>query len=309
MAKRESRELGSIFERGEVIFHQGEAAHCMYVVQKGRVELVVTKAVGGEKQLAVFGENDMFGEIALFANKARFATARALEKCRVLTLDEKAFISRLHQDPSTAFRLLRQMAQRIYELEHEVVRAQYGFGMADEETGLPNFLDMGRFLEDEVHRAERLQQRLAFVIIDLDNFQEVKREHGEEAASEAIRQLGFSLRSSLRRADIVGRFGGDRFGIILLEAEETATLRVVENLRKGFAALIHPLPDGRVFSMTFSAGAATFPRFDSAGSLRRAARHALNQAKAAGRNQVTLAQELPQAEEKERQAARREEKK
>lgn len=113
--------LGKLHHAGEVIMQQGESGDCMYVVQSGQVE--VTRHEGGkESRLAVLGEGDVFGEMALFEHERRSATVRALGDARILTIDRKSFLRSVHEDPSLAFRILQKMSHRIRELDSEVVR-------------------------------------------------------------------------------------------------------------------------------------------------------------------------------------------
>jgi CRP-like cAMP-binding protein len=70
--------------------------------------------------LAVRGEGEFFGEMAIFEREVRMATVRALGQARVLTVDKKNFMRRIHEDPSLAFRLVEAMSRRIRALSNEV---------------------------------------------------------------------------------------------------------------------------------------------------------------------------------------------
>ncbi len=116
-------ELGKVYEDGEVIICQGEVGTCMYVIQEGQVE-VVLEGDHQEVQLGVRGEGEFLGEMAIFDRDVRSATVRALGQARVLTVDKKNFMRRVHEDPSLAFRLVETMSRRIRELNTEVARLQ-----------------------------------------------------------------------------------------------------------------------------------------------------------------------------------------
>lgn len=117
--------LGKVYGDGEEIVRQGETGDCMYVIQKGQAEAIQGKE-GKAVRLAVLGEGDVFGEMALFERKPRSATVRALGEVRVLTIDKKTFLRRVHEDPSLAFRILQKMSCRIRELDNELVRIKTG---------------------------------------------------------------------------------------------------------------------------------------------------------------------------------------
>ncbi len=114
-------ELGKVYENGEVIIHQGDMGDCMYVIQEGEVEVVLAED-DREVRLAVRYAGDFFGEMAIFEREERMATVRALGRARVLTVDKKNFMRRIHEDPTLAFRLVETMSSRIRELSNEVVQ-------------------------------------------------------------------------------------------------------------------------------------------------------------------------------------------
>ena len=93
----------------------------MYVIQEGQVEVVVAKD-GKEVRLAVLEAGEFFGEMAIVEREVRMATVRALGPARVLTIDQKNFLRRIHKDPSLAWRIVQTMSRRIRELGAEVAR-------------------------------------------------------------------------------------------------------------------------------------------------------------------------------------------
>ena len=114
-------ELGKNYQDGEIIIQQGEIGNCMYVVQEGQVE-VVFQENNSEVRLNVCGEGALLGEMAIFDREVRSATVRAIGDVRVLTVDKKNFLRRIHADPTLAFNLVETMSHRIRELSDEVAR-------------------------------------------------------------------------------------------------------------------------------------------------------------------------------------------
>ncbi|MCK5645572.1 MAG: cyclic nucleotide-binding domain-containing protein [Anaerolineales bacterium] len=113
--------LGKIYQDGEVIVRQGEVGDCMYVIQEGRVEVVIDENEN-EVVLAERGEGEFFGEMAIFDRDVRSATIRAKGQVRALTVDKKNFLRRIHKDPTMAFRIVETMSHRIRELCDDVAR-------------------------------------------------------------------------------------------------------------------------------------------------------------------------------------------
>jgi len=111
--------LGKIYGDGELIIRQGEVGDCMFAILEGRVE-IVQETRGGDVRVAIMDKGDIFGEIAIFENEVRSATVRALGEARLLTIDKRTFLTRVQEDPSLAFKLVRTMCRRIRELSAEL---------------------------------------------------------------------------------------------------------------------------------------------------------------------------------------------
>jgi CRP-like cAMP-binding protein len=113
--------LGKQYPAGEIIIHQGDVGNYMYVIQEGLVE-VFRQEKGQEILLAELKEGDMIGEMAIFENEVRSASVRAKTDARLLTVDKKNFLRRIHNDPSLAYKLVQKLSRRIREMNEEVVR-------------------------------------------------------------------------------------------------------------------------------------------------------------------------------------------
>ena len=111
--------LGKTYADGEVIVNQGDVGDCMYMVQAGEVE-VLTKRGTKLIPLRILGEGEIVGEMSLFDHEARSATVRAKGETRLLTIDKRTFFSRVQEDPSLAFHIVKMMAKRIRKLSDEL---------------------------------------------------------------------------------------------------------------------------------------------------------------------------------------------
>lgn len=113
--------LGATYKDGEVIVRQGDIGDRMYVIQSGKARILVVSD-GREIPIRVAGEGELIGEMAIFDRAVRSATVRALGEVRVLTVDKKNFLRRVHEDPSLAFRVVQTMSRRIRELTEDLAR-------------------------------------------------------------------------------------------------------------------------------------------------------------------------------------------
>ena len=155
----------------------------------------------------------------------------------------------------------------------------------DSLTGLLNHTATTERVTIELSRMNRTKGPLSFAIIDLDNFKSVNDTYGHPTGDRVIKTLAHLLRQRLRMTDIIGRFGGEEFAIALPETAPLDACRVLDEIREGFAQLLHS-GDGAEFTVTFSCGVASYPEFGDLTTLTDAADKALYKAKRAGRNRV-----------------------
>ncbi len=155
----------------------------------------------------------------------------------------------------------------------------------DSLTGLLNHTKIKEQLEVEVNRARRQGRSLAFVMIDIDRFKLVNDTYGHPTGDRVIKSLSHLLQQRLRRTDIVGRYGGEEFAVILTDTDGPTAAKLLDEIRAAFAR-VRQQADGGEFSVTFSCGVAEFSRFGSAADLGSAADKALYEAKRGGRNRV-----------------------
>lgn len=116
---RKKNVLGHLYQDGEVIIKQGSTGQCLYVIQQGKVE-VVKENKNSSTTIAVLGEKEFFGEMALFEKDVRSATVKAKGEAKVLTLNKKGLYKTIQTDPSLAFRLLEKMSNRLRKTNKQI---------------------------------------------------------------------------------------------------------------------------------------------------------------------------------------------
>lgn len=99
-------------------------------------------------------------------------------------------------------------------------------------TGLYNRRYFEATLHDHIETATRYVRELSLVIFDLDRFKQINDTHGHDAGDEVLRQFATLLKTSARKSDIVCRFGGDEFAVILPETDRASAERFAERLSK-----------------------------------------------------------------------------
>jgi len=161
----------------------------------------------------------------------------------------------------------------------------------DSLTGLLNHTRIKEMLVIEMDRARRRKSSMCYVMIDIDNFKTVNDQFGHPVGDQVIKHLSSLLRQRLRKTDVIGRYGGEEFAVILIDADQTEALRIMNEIKETFANISHTA-DGIDFNVTLSSGIASFPTIQDPGSINDAADKALYRAKNDGRNRVVLFDEL-----------------
>ena len=170
----------------------------------------------------------------------------------------------------------------------ERMRVIRNFMERDSLTGLYNRSMSEEHLELAVMRARRSGGSLTFAMIDIDAFKRINDTYGHPTGDRVIVTLARLLQQRLRKTDIVGRFGGEEFAVVLPDTDLDAAREVLDKIRQSFAVVRHAYAKGE-FSVTFSCGVAAYPDYGDVSTLCDAADKALYRAKEGGRNRVVAA--------------------
>jgi diguanylate cyclase (GGDEF)-like protein len=178
---------------------------------------------------------------------------------------------------------------RAYDLESAISDRERFQEMArtDALTGCYNRRALFERLEREVERVKRYDQGLALLLVDLDKFKDVNDARGHLAGDGVLRQVGDLLRREARSVDIVARFGGDEFVLVLPETTQEGAVIFAERLRARIGE--HDFSEaGAPLFVTVSVGVAAMgaAQSETAEGLIARADRAMYEAKGGGRNQV-----------------------
>jgi diguanylate cyclase (GGDEF)-like protein len=277
-------------EDGDLVLraHEGTLTPC--IPAGGRLpadhepwaEVLATSGTFIEKDLSSAPES-----IKLFAESA------SRMSIPLISFGQMLGVLMLHSDRPNAFRenqlqslesvadICASSIQNVHYVER-IRQLSYLDGL----TGIFNrrFFEM-RILE-EIERARRCDAGMAVVMVDIDQFKKLNDEFGHLLGDEVLRQVSSLFHQQLRKIDVVCRYGGEEFAILLTQTNAVHALGVAEKLRKLVESWQFP---GVPRTVTLSAGVAAFPDHGtSRDELIHAADTGLYAAKQAGRNQVCL---------------------
>jgi diguanylate cyclase (GGDEF)-like protein len=162
--------------------------------------------------------------------------------------------------------------------------------VTDDLTLLSNSRYLNAALRRETKRASRSNRPLSLLFLDLDGFKQVNDTHGHLAGSKTLVEAAAVIRGCARETDIVARFGGDEFSLILPDTGQEGAVSVAIRIRDRLRTARFLTSDGLSVRVTASIGVATLPEVaSSAEELLRAADTAMYKVKASGKDGIFVA--------------------
>lgn len=199
-----------------------------------------------------------------------------LSKTRVSRRD----VDDIHEPIRDIFHILTYK-QRFKILEHELSR--------DALSGLFNRRFFDENLSRELQRAKRLQHEMNLVFVDIDHFKSINDTYGHQVGDDAIVALADSMQTAFRAADILCRYGGEEFAVIMPDSSVSAAYEATQRLQREYVSTCEQRNLPVETDITFTAGIASYPKdgSDPVALIRQADRR-LYKGKDGGRNQVMM---------------------
>ena len=148
-----------------------------------------------------------------------------------------------------------------------------------------------RYLDNHMQslfdRATQRKRPLSFMMTDIDKFKTINDTFGHDGGDDVLREFALRLRRQVRGADLVCRYGGEEFVVVMPDTEADVAARVAERVRAAIESEPFVVNGGRSISVTTSVGVSTLlPGLDGVADLMKRADRGLYEAKNAGRNRV-----------------------
>jgi diguanylate cyclase (GGDEF)-like protein len=289
-----------ICQPGEIIIREKEPGDLFYIIRSGHT--VVIKGDFQNPAILDFrSTGDPIGEMALLENLPRSATVIALDTVSLWSLSRETFYIFLRENPLFSISLMNMLSARVRKSDEERMR---GYAREKEQvviletlskqathdplTGLFNRRYLDQILYGEIAHAMQSGSLVGIIMADVDYFKRINDRHGHKAGDLLLQALGNLMKSCVRSADIVCRYGGEEFVIVMPGASEPTVSRCAEEIRGKFQTLRLTFEDQEI-QATISLGAAIYPLHGSSvDEVFVHADRAMYQAKSAGRNCVVV---------------------
>jgi diguanylate cyclase (GGDEF)-like protein len=181
------------------------------------------------------------------------------------------------------------LASLLFPLRNALLyRAALQTALRDPLTETGNRIAMEQTLKREIDLARRTLQPLSVLMVDIDYFKRINDSHGHMIGDEALKAVATALKESLRNVDMVFRYGGEEFMVLLSNTNPEAASMVGERLRLAVLGIQY-LVENRAIALSVSLGCATLLPGESKESLLRRADTALFVSKRDGRNRLSMA--------------------
>ncbi len=260
----------------------------MHAIQEKKL-LRLVKPLPQKKREAMVDDdpNDYHRQIKRYAQQIR-QTNNVDEIINLLDealLETRALHS--HNEVQTAREQVSRAEQKLEALKTELEQLR-GLVHADPLTGALNRSGLDEAYAREAARADRHGSPLCVAMLDLDDFKQVNDIHGHQTGDNVLLYLVTRARETLRPSDIIARFGGEEFVVLLPDTGIEAGVAIISRLQHNLAT--HPcLHANQSLPITFSAGIAARARHEQQNAVISRADEAMYRAKQAGKNRVFTA--------------------
>ena len=253
--------------------------------QKRMLRLVKSTDAIKSEQKPMIDSEDYYRQVKRYAEQIR-NTNNADDIIRILdiVLSETRGL-RFSDEVFSAQEQVKCAEQKIESLKSELEQLR-GLVQTDQVTGAFNRRGLDDIFKREAARADRNAQSLGLVLIDLDNFKQINDNFGHQYGDSVLINLVNIAKETLRPSDIVARFGGEEFVILLPDVEMEDALTIIHRLQNNLAKNFSIQVDKQSMPVTFSAGIALRSFGEHQNSVISRADKALYQAKRTGKNRA-----------------------
>ena len=277
---------------GEMLLSPGAKNEYVFVVLSGSLNVHV-----GSPETPVLATMEVgacVGEMSIIEDRDPSAFVIGAEATHLLVIHQSILWEMVDASHEFAKNLLVVLSERVRS-HNRVIADSYGelrkyerHARTDALTGLQNRHSMEESFEREITRCEKDDMPISLIMIDVDNFKRFNDQFGHIAGDRALSAVASILRHQFRPRDVLVRFGGDEFAVLLPEVDERMAMAIADRVRVSVSGKTGDGSDSMIrIPIEISMGVAQLQSKGTLNSLIRAADSALYRAKHAGRNVVS----------------------
>lgn len=252
---------------------------------------IAALAVFGRQRWPTPGETVLIGALLLFAVLELFLTIVSVAQSLVGT-QQLLDIYRLVLGLGLACGYIATGVAAVFLLATDLAGQMRALTISDPLTGVYNRRGFEQAAARAITMARLYGQPLAVIVADLDGFKAINDRHGHAAGDDVLRRFASHVANALRRGDMIGRLGGEEFGILLGNTDGTTAIAIVDRIRSEVAAMSMGGDVSITITCSFGIAELTAQDKDVSSALNRADL-ALYRAKTEGRNRVVLNEAEP----------------
>ncbi len=275
--------------KGEVLLSPDRPNDSLYIVLSGQLQ--VHRHSLGSNKIADLPVGTCAGEMSLVKDKDPSARVIAAEDSHLMVMSHELLWEMIDRSHRLAKNLLVIFSERV-QSDNEYIAERLGVlkqaernAITDALTGLRNRHWMQDMFERELKRARTDGLDLCLMMADVDRFKQLNDEHGHVVGDRVLASIADSLREHLRPTDLIVRFGGDEFAVLLPGTTLTEATVIAERIRENLASHVMTSPPGNV---TVSIGLTSANEHDDLDRFLERADGAMYDAKEQGRNRVAV---------------------
>jgi len=279
---------------GEILLSTEEENHYLYILLKGRLAIQFNEH--DDIPLATVEPGECVGEMSIMDSRVPSARVSVAEETTVLVIEQEILWRMISVSHEIARNLLYIMSERVRYSDLviadslEMQRKYQRYATTDALTGLHNRGWLDDTFDREIKRSERDHLPLSLIMIDVDDFKKYNDGYGHLAGDQVLISVAKSIRKPLRPNDLVARFGGEEFAVLLPETTTNNAKIIAERLRKNVSSADPGMVDGKQLpKVTISSGIAERQPEHSLDMMIASADVAMYHAKQKGKNRVEIA--------------------
>lgn len=266
---------------GEILFSENDPADGVYWIESGALAILQGE-IRNPRLLGFRHPGQVVGEIALLEDIPRTASVAAIVPTHLKSLTREEFHAVLQRVPGVGIEIMRLLSARLREIQP----AEYSAGLFDHLTGALSRQSFDERLRGVIKQAHLYHYGFSLSFLDLDHFKEVNDTYGHTRGDEILIAFVQRVTAELRTTDLLFRYGGDEFVLILQGTDPARGRALIERLME--KAHTEPVAGNPPLYISFSAGIANFPEDgDTPESLLKAADQRVYYAKGSGRGRVS----------------------